>query len=270
MPSIIYHNNCTDGFCAAWLFYQVYPDAEFIPANHGDSPPNVDGKDVVIVDFSYPRDVLLEMKEKANSLLVLDHHKTAKANCEGLDFCIFDMKESGASLAFAHLRDKFEEPEVHLYEQLVLYVKDRDLWNWELDYSKEVSAAINSYPKNFDAWDDLAFTSLSDLIQDGAAIQRYRKQLIDSNIKNAAIKNICGYKVWCAPCFGDIISEVGEELAKRGAFGATFYDRASDSKRVFSLRSIGDFDVSEIAKQYGGGGHKNAAGFEINYVSSNI
>jgi len=24
---------------------------------------------------------------------------------------------------------------------------------------------------------------------------------------------------------------------------------------------VGDFDVSEIAKQYGGGGHRNAAGF---------
>jgi phosphoesterase RecJ-like protein len=27
------------------------------------------------------------------------------------------------------------------------------------------------------------------------------------------------------------------------------------------LRSIGDFDVSKIALEFGGGGHKNAAGF---------
>jgi nanoRNase/pAp phosphatase (c-di-AMP/oligoRNAs hydrolase) len=30
---------------------------------------------------------------------------------------------------------------------------------------------------------------------------------------------------------------------------------------AYSLRSIGDFDVSELAKRYGGGGHKNSAGF---------
>ena len=30
----------------------------------------------------------------------------------------------------------------------------------------------------------------------------------------------------------------------------------------YSLRSKGDFDVSELAKRHGGGGHKNAAGFQ--------
>ena len=30
-----------------------------------------------------------------------------------------------------------------------------------------------------------------------------------------------------------------------------------------SLRSVGDYDVSAIAKTFGGGGHRNAAGFEV-------
>jgi nanoRNase/pAp phosphatase (c-di-AMP/oligoRNAs hydrolase) len=30
-----------------------------------------------------------------------------------------------------------------------------------------------------------------------------------------------------------------------------------------SLRSIGDYDVSAIAKTFGGGGHRNAAGLKI-------
>jgi nanoRNase/pAp phosphatase (c-di-AMP/oligoRNAs hydrolase) len=45
------------------------------------------------------------------------------------------------------------------------------------------------------------------------------------------------------------------------AFAACYWD--TPEGRVFSLRSIGDFDVSEIAKQYGGGGHKNASGFRL-------
>lgn len=36
-----------------------------------------------------------------------------------------------------------------------------------------------------------------------------------------------------------------------------------DGKFQFSLRSRGDIDVSEIAKKFGGGGHKNAAGFQL-------
>ena len=34
------------------------------------------------------------------------------------------------------------------------------------------------------------------------------------------------------------------------------------NKIRFSLQSVGDFDVSAIAKKYGGGGHLNSAGFK--------
>ena len=44
--------------------------------------------------------------------------------------------------------------------------------------------------------------------------------------------------------------------------GLTWFERA-DNQIQFSLRSIGDIDVSEIAKVYIGGGHKNAAGFRL-------
>jgi oligoribonuclease NrnB/cAMP/cGMP phosphodiesterase (DHH superfamily) len=58
-------------------------------------------------------------------------------------------------------------------------------------------------------------------------------------------------------------SDVGNILASgsKSKVGATYYDR-EDGRRVFSLRSVSDGpDVSEIAKIYGGGGHRNAAGF---------
>ena len=45
-------------------------------------------------------------------------------------------------------------------------------------------------------------------------------------------------------------------------FAACYWDPPDG--RVFSLRSAeGGYDVSEIAKAYGGGGHKNAAGFTM-------
>ena len=51
-------------------------------------------------------------------------------------------------------------------------------------------------------------------------------------------------------------------MAEGEPFAACYWD--TPEGRVFSLRSSSDgVDVSEIAKQFGGGGHKNAAGFKI-------
>lgn len=59
------------------------------------------------------------------------------------------------------------------------------------------------------------------------------------------------------------ISEVGHELANQsGTYGLVWYV-AADIRVKCSLRSNGDYDVSAIAKVLGGGGHRNAASFEI-------
>jgi len=59
-----------------------------------------------------------------------------------------------------------------------------------------------------------------------------------------------------------LFSYIAGELAKDRPFGTYYIDR-HDGKRQWSLRSRdGGVDVSEIAKAHGGGGHKQAAGFE--------
>ena len=77
MSMCIYHGNCADGFGAAWVVRKALGEIDFHPGKYQEPPPDVTGKDVVMVDFSYKRPVLLEMAEKANSILILDHHKTA-------------------------------------------------------------------------------------------------------------------------------------------------------------------------------------------------
>ena len=60
----------------------------------------------------------------------------------------------------------------------------------------------------------------------------------------------------------DMASDIGHALATEGGtFGCSYYI-GSDLKVKMSLRSNGDYDVSEIAKRLGGGGHRNAAGCE--------
>jgi nanoRNase/pAp phosphatase (c-di-AMP/oligoRNAs hydrolase) len=64
-------------------------------------------------------------------------------------------------------------------------------------------------------------------------------------------------------------SDAGNILSEGRAFAATYYD--TDKSRVFSLRSSkGGVDVGEVAKLFGGGGHKHAAGFSVprfNYLA---
>ena len=80
--------------------------------------------------------------------------------------------------------------------------------------------------------------------------------------RQAVMREVGGHKVPVAN--GTVFfSEVGEELCKaypEAPFAAYYMDRA-DGKRQWGLRSRTGFDVSAIAKQYGGGGHQAAAGF---------
>lgn len=258
----IYHKNCADGFGAA-LAVKTYADkygidAEFTPAHYGDTPPDCTGKTVYIVDFSYPRETLIKMKEKADHLTVIDHHKSAQENLKGLDFCKFDMSKSGAVLTWEFLFPSDPVPE------LLLYIQDRDLWKFELKNSKEFSAGLQLLGYKFEYWEIyLDDCYLDPLFKSGRTILRYQKQCIDkiTQLDKIPMRTIAGYSV---PCINTthLISEIGNELAKGHPFCALYFETAD--KRVYSLRSAKDgIDVSEIAKKFGGGGHYHAAGFSL-------
>ena len=60
------------------------------------------------------------------------------------------------------------------------------------------------------------------------------------------------------------MSEIGARLAPDCDFAVIWYYDHQDKINKVSLRAFHDtLDVSEIAKQFGGGGHKKAAGFQI-------
>jgi hypothetical protein len=72
LPNLIcYHQGCPDGIAGAWPFWREYKNkykttVDMVGCTYGDSPPDVTNKDVIIVDFSFPRNVLLEMAKKYN------------------------------------------------------------------------------------------------------------------------------------------------------------------------------------------------------------
>lgn len=275
-PLVLYHANCADGFCAAWVAHRKLGDgADYLPVQYGQEPPDAAGRDVLILDFSYKRLILEEMSRKAASVIVLDHHKTAQAElaaigCDPISgylaggktlLCVFNMDKSGSRLAWEHFF--FGKPSPWLVD----YTEDRDLWRWKLPNSREVSAALASLPRDFATWDDLDARGVvgnrppESLAGEGRAILRYQSQLVDSIAAAARECDVGGHKVLAANT-SCLFSEVAEKLAAGRPFGAAWFVR-SDGKKQWSLRSRdGGIDVSEVAKRHGGGGHRNAAGFE--------
>lgn len=265
---ILYHANCADGFCAAWVAQRKFGDrADYLPVNYGQEPPVVAGCNVYILDFSYKRPVMEAMRKSALTLVVLDHHKTAQAELEGFGqtgpyeetnvCCVFDMNKSGGRLAWEYFFPGMPSP------WLVDYTEDRDLWRWNLPESRAVSAALASLPATFKDWNILhaEHHSLARLMQEGKAILRYQSQQIESQCQNAVEIEMDGHKVLTVNATM-LISEITGKLAEGRPFGTSYFLRG-DGKKVWSLRSRGDgVDVSEIAKRRGGGGHRNAAGFE--------
>lgn len=258
MNTCIYHKNCQDGFVSALAVWMKYGDIRFIEAQYGDSAPKVNGDSVIIVDFSYPRNVLEKMRSEAAELVVIDHHKTAQDTLAGLDYCIFDMNKSGAVLTWEYLFPGEEIP------QLFLYVQDRDLWKWQMAYSKEVSAALRIQPQNFAFW-KWSFidnpNGLAALVDKGSVILEYQTHCAEqiATAESVPVIELAGYLVPCVNCT-HLISETIGRLAVGEPFAVGYFD--TGDKRVYSLRSAPDgVDVAEIAKQFGGGGHKHAAGF---------
>lgn len=282
----IYHGHCDDGFAAAWCVRKALGDdrVEFYAGQYQQAPPDVSGRHVLLVDFSYKRDVLLEMAKEARSIVILDHHKTAAEDLAGFreparwrewrNFdlphvegdkepiaALFDMNRSGAGLAWDFFNEGKSRP------LFVDYIEDRDLWRKKLPFGDEFTIALRSYPQEFELWDKLA-DDTEGLIREGGTIQRYYRLRVEELKRSAYLAKIrypekLGHfhcAIANAPYFA--ASEVAGELCDReGAqFGACYFE-IKGGRWAYSLRSRGDFDVSKVALLFGGGGHKNAAGF---------
>lgn len=271
----IYHGNCADGFGAAWVVQQwgikMGVEVEFVEGHYGHAPPDCTGANVVLVDFSYKRDVLLEIAKVAATLTIIDHHKTAAEDLEGiadeaerLGYCkvisIFSMEHSGAGLTWAALMSEYDMP------PLIAHIQDRDLWKFELQGTREIMNAVFSYPYNFDTWSQLMGAPLEFLYAQGEAITRKHFKDLEELLKKRVRRvTIAGHDVPMVNLPYTMGSDAGNQLAQGEKFAAIYSD--GDDARHFSLRSTdAGEDVSAIAATFGGGGHRNAAGFRVPFT----
>ena len=261
-PLVIYHADCVDGFTAAWAAWRYLRGAAaYLPTHHGDPPPDVTGHEVYLLDFAYRRDITLELARHAAQLLVLDHHKTALEELGDLPFACLDMEQSGAGLAWRHFHPEAPVP------RLVLAVEDGDLWRHELPDTRAIYLRLQFEPRTFRNWERIAALTATDagfeaFAQEGRVLQEEREFQVERMLLKRYEVVLEGERGLAAEAPPSLRSELGHRLAQLcGTFGLVWYPRAG-SYHV-SLRSIGDYDVERLARRFGGGGHRNAAGFTV-------
>ena len=256
---VIYHADCTDGFGSAYSAWKLLGNrAEYHACKHGTPPPNIKGKSVAILDFSFDNATTKQMIEDAANLIIIDHHKSAMVELHDISNTIFDMKHSGARLAWDFFHPGKEPP------KFINYIEDRDLWNWELEYSKEFSAAFDMVPFEFEEFEKFEDDSVfDDARKRGSYILAYSKTVV-KKVSEQAQKRKMDDKDILVVNSSHWMSEIGARLAPDCDFALIWYwDHETQDTKV-SLRAFHEtVDVSEIAKGFGGGGHKSAAGFQL-------
>lgn len=287
---IFYHANCVDGFAAAHVIerhilcgtvqvpilvpvqYGQVETQEQFDALYGDMLKDAE---VFIVDFSFPPAVMDHIAKTAQSTYWLDHHKTAFEEMKfdiskrydlwaGPNFyLVLDNSKSGAMLAWEFVHGVGAEA-----PDFIKVVDDYDRWVFQYPQTKDVQMNIRSHNMDRPAFDSLMLMSMDEMAQAGGMMRQYYNAQLEAHKKrewvDIYLRGEHGYALNADAAFS---SELGHFLAEQsGTFGAVYQIEGTQLK--FSLRSCGDYDVSAIAKTFGGGGHKNAAGFT--YAAENF
>lgn len=256
-----------DGAGAAAAVRHKYPDVELLPRNHGDPvPTDLAGKRLFIVDFSYDAATLKQLAEQAGEFHWFDHHKTALPIQKETGLGIIDLEESGATLTWKQLFPDEGLPKI------LQYVRDKDIWLWELPDSREISAALSEVDDILNPANPIWERLIADLPQHEweALVDRgrYSRRLLRSSFAEAVTHGfeveLEGIRFFAVNWTSDS-SGLGEYIYKDLDYPAALIFSYKGKQWSFSLRSD-TVDVSEVAVKYGGGGHKGAAGFRTDTI----
>jgi oligoribonuclease NrnB/cAMP/cGMP phosphodiesterase (DHH superfamily) len=264
-----YHADCVDGLVSAWVVSKFVAkekieDIRYVPCEYkGVIPEVIKGETVLIVDFSFDPEVLVEMCKTARTVVLIDHHESAIRKIweyfdknpipRNLDLRLNE-KLSGAGGTWNFLFPSAAMPVV------VAIAQDWDLWQFKYPNTRQVIACIKGKPQEFETLDWVSH-NLDEAIAEGQPLVDKEDEMIAFHIENAIMVVFDGYDVPMANVPRYIHSLVAHELAEGHPFCITYFDNGK--VREFSLRSSRETGIviNKIAEKYGGGGHPHAAGF---------
>jgi oligoribonuclease NrnB/cAMP/cGMP phosphodiesterase (DHH superfamily) len=286
---IIFYHNDLDGECAAyWVWKFLHNDIHeihFIEMDYGKRfPLNIVSKDepIWILDYSISTSEMEQLLSITNNVVWIDHHKTAIAKYDNFTSKINGLRYdgiAGCDLTYMYLSNmyksgkqldvNFDPTWLDNVPMFTRYIGDRDVWKFVFgNDTNYFTLGLMCYNTSFDTefpkiWEDL-FEDQNNklitwsLINAGKSIQKFNERRAAIHLKSYG--HILTFEDHT--CFalnkgggstGDFKNAPGYDI-----YVSYVWD---GSKWRISLRSS-KVDVSEIAKKYGGGGHKGAAGFE--------
>mgnify|MGYP000729901518 CR=1 FL=1 len=272
---VLYHASCMDGAAArtaAWLKFRG--SAKYIAVQYREPMPVLeDDSDVYILDFSYSREILEALKARMNFLIVLDHHKTAMKDLQGLDYAIFDMKKSGAMLAWEYFHGTSSIP------RIIWLVQDRDLWkfNWG-DETRRVHAGFQLRRDNYHAWETVTSNTeqgrylLETIEKDGIPILQYEDVLIQEAMSRIKVVPFLHTQIAIvnSTVLKDEIADTinADTLNRLGTTGVVIYkiDPATN-RATLSFRGAPNTDWSWVARHLGGGGHERSCNADVDLTT---
>lgn len=269
-----YYHNDADGRCAGAIVFLSLENQkddgygiDFIEVDYKDKidvsaiKPN---ERIIIVDFSFTLEVMDMVLGVTKDVTWIDHHKTAehyKYGCEIKGIRDFSNKgDAGCELAWRYFRGTEKMPDA------VKLIGDRDSWNWQYGTrTAEFNEGLKLYPHcpTDRIWEELLNSNTGEshvdfICNKGETCLSYRDSFCNDYLKSFGFETkFEGYK-----CLVLGLYHFGSE-----AFGKKFkeYDICISFGFDGEKYSVGLYsekvDVGEIAKKYGGGGHKGAAGF---------
>lgn len=258
---VLYHNDCWDGFAGAYATWRKFKDkADYLPVGHNNPPPLIINKEIYLIDFCYPSAVLKTMIKNNKKLVVIDHHISQESAVKSAPDYVYDLKHSGSVLAWFYFHSHKKTP------RLISYIEDMDLWKLRFKETKPAFAYLRTAHFDFKNFDKLVKefenkNSRKKHLERGRIILKYENRIIDYLVNQARLVDFYGYKVLSvnSPILG---SEIGYRLyLLKPPFSIVWFQKKN--RINVSLRSNDSIDVSKIAKKFGGGGHKGAAGFSF-------
>ena len=271
---VFYHSPCLDGFTAAWVVWNSRKDeCKYIGMSYNKKniePDGVDGKNVLILDYSFSKKVLFDMLKKVKSLTIIDHHKTACQDLEDIpdELKVFDMGKSGCVLTWDYFHKSIKPP------LFLLYVQDWDIWTKKMENVTEFHHGLELIPFEFEEYDKIVGKKdkLDELIKNGKIAVKQAECQMERIMWGAMFKKEKLKIKGITKCYtvGYInsnihISELGNRLVKMPScdFGVVSCFSYKQNITSFSLRSSDSKeDVSTIAEEFGGGGHRNSSNFK--------
>lgn len=272
----IYHNKDLDGFTSGAIVKRKFPEAKLIGYDYGQPlQMDITGEPVIMVDVSVPMSTMVKIASLSNFRFTwIDHHASAIKDYkefvgEGESFCTAVLEDGIAACegAWKHLFPGEEMPTgiKLLGEYDTWRNQDKDRWeNRILPYQFGMRMHCNS-PETF-PWDKVAGIGCEQIVNDGITVLKYQREQNAKACKSSFEFEFEGLRAIClngggfnSDVFKSVYDETKHDVMMPFMFNGKFW--------TFSLYTTKDeIDCSVIAKKRGGGGHKKAAGFQVNDV----